>query len=448
MMNIIWVAMLLAALVFGALMGKLDGVALASTRSAGQAVDLAIGLIGVMALFLGLMQVLYRGGLLRAITRALRPLLTWLFPGVPADHPAMGMMILNITSNMLGLANAATPFGIKAMMELDKLNRDKGTATDAMALFLAINTSELALIPSGIIGLRASLGSTAPGSIFVTTILATSVSTVVAIVAAKSMQRLRAFAVPSAPQPAKTTKVAEERPAAELPDTSAAEATIAAGGTHATWLARVLGWLLVVVVLAALGYALYDRSLTLEDGMPLGLAGSLKSAISKWPLLLVIGSIVLYGVLRGVRVYDAVVDGGREGFQVAVRIIPYLVAILVAVGMLRASGGLDLIVDMLAPLTGLIGMPAEVLPMAILRPLSGTGAFGLAAEIMQTHGPDSLVGQIVSTMQGSTETTFYVLAVYFGAIGVRNVRHTLAACLSADVAGAIAAVWVCRLLLV
>ncbi len=444
MMNGIFVAMVIGALVCGALMGTLNDVAIASTESAGAAVELAIGLVGVMALFIGLMQVLHRGGLLRSVTRALKPVLTWLFPGVPADHPAMGMMILNITSNMLGLANAATPFGIKAIIELNKLNRHQGTATDAMALFLAINTSNLALIPSGIIGLRASLGATSPGSIFLTTIAATSVSTLVAVIAAKTLQRLRVF---RAPPPTEALPEGEVADAGSI-DTSDAEAIVANEGSRATPVGRAIGWALTLTVLAGFAYALYDTSVALgESGVPVGLAGGLKTAISQWPLLLIIGGILLYGVTRGVPVYDATVEGGREGFQIAIRIIPYLVAILVAVGMLRASGGLDLAVELISPVTNLIGMPAEVMPMALIRPLSGNGAFGVAAETMRAHGTDTLIGQIVSTMQGSTETTFYVLAVYFGAARVSRVRHTVAACLTADIVGAVAAVWACRLLL-
>jgi spore maturation protein SpmB len=204
---------------------------------------------------------------------------------------------------------------------------------------------------------------------------------------------------------------------------------------------------LTAAVVGAFGYALWARATELHDGAPVGFWGGLKDALSQWPLVAIIAVILLYGVWRGVRVYDVTVDAGREGFQVGVRIMPYLVAILAGIGMLRASGGLDLLVQALAPLTDLIGMPAETVPMALIRPLSGNGAFGVAAEIMKVHGPDSLIGQIVSTMQGSCETTFYVLALYFGVIGIRVTRHTLGACLVADAAGLVAAVWACRWIL-
>jgi spore maturation protein SpmA len=443
MLNVIWVGMIFCALLCGAFTGKLDGVAVQSTESATKAVELAIGLVGVMALWIGLMQILQRGGLLKAVARGLSPLMRRLFPDVPADHPAMGMMILNFTANMLGLANAATPFGIKAIIELDKLNKHKGVASDSMALFLAINTSNLALLPTGVISLRASLHAQAPASIFFTTLLSTTCSTIVAVIAAKSLQRLRRFRV--VPLAAGTAVVA--KPAPDMPDTREAEAIVNATPPPASSLTRVMGWSLAVVSGAALVWAVVLGSHQVVDGNERGLAEAMRCGAEQWPLIVLMGIILLYGVTRGVKVYDAVVDGGKEGFQVAVRIIPYLVAMLVAIGMLRASGALDLLATLVAPITNLVGMPAETLPMVLTRPLSGNGAYAVAAEIMRTYGTDSLIGNIVSTMQGSTETTFYVLALYYGVVGVRLTRHTIAACLISDAAGMLAAVWTCRLML-
>ena len=205
--------------------------------------------------------------------------------------------------------------------------------------------------------------------------------------------------------------------------------------------------MLVLAVAFGFAYALHARAIGGPGITGLGWASALQGAVKEWLLVVLLVAIVLFGVVRGVKVYDAVVEGGKEGFQVALKIIPYLVAILVAVGMLRASGAIDLFVGLAEPLTLLIGMPAETLPMALLRTLSGSGAFAVSAEIMQTHGADSLIGNIVSTMQGSTETTFYVLALYFGVVQIRNGRHALPACLAADAVGAIASVWACRLLL-
>ncbi len=445
MLNGIWVAMIVGAVVCGALTGKLDEVAAASVTSAKSAVTLAIGLVGVMAFFLGLMRVLHQGGLLTAMARFMRPIMTRLFPDVPDDHPAMSMMILNMVSNMLGLGNAATPFGLKAMMELDKLNPHKGTASNSMALFLAINTSGLAVLPTGMIAIRASLGSQAPGAIFMTTILATLFSTCVALLIAKTMSRLPVYQLPSNPTDA--VDMSESVIDDSGIDISAAQEEFSQTTGEVSFKQRLVGWGLVAAVAAAFGTALYRRSTEVVDGEVLGWLGALKSAITDWPLVLLIVGFVLYGVCRGVKVYDAIVEGGKEGFDVAIRIIPYLVAILVAVGMLRASGAIALLVDGLEPITAMVGMPAEVLPMAFLRSLSGSGALAVSAEIMQTHGPDSLIGNIVSTMQGSTETTFYVLALYFGIVHVRNTRYTLWACLAADLAGVLGSVWFCRWLL-
>ena len=209
---------------------------------------------------------------------------------------------------------------------------------------------------------------------------------------------------------------------------------------------RLLGWLAVAAVIAAFAVALYRHAYP-SSGEHHGLLAAVNAAITEWPLALLIVAIVLYGLLRGVHVYDAIVEGGREAFQISLRFVPYFITILVGIAMLRASGAIDILANFISPLTDLIGMPAETLPMAALRPLSGSGAYGIAAEIMTQHGPDSLIGNIVSTMQGSTETTFYVLALYFGVVAIKNTRHTIVACLLADLTGILAAVWACRLLL-
>ncbi len=396
-------------------------------ESAGSAVTLAIGLIGVMTLFLGLMKVAEAGGLLVVIARLVRPLMQRLFPEVPPEHPAMGAMILNISANALGLGNAATPFGIRAMQQLDTLNAERGTASNAMALFLAINTSSVTLLPTGVIALRAAAGSDDPAAIVPTTLFATICSTTVAIIAAKTLQRVwpasgtegRADAAPPgtaggdwAPDGA-----AAEPPAVEVP---AAEA-------YPLWLsAAVLALIFALVPLTVV----YGR------------------VIAPWIVPGLVVALLGFGFARGVRVYEAFVDGAREGFQVAVRIIPYLVAILVAVAMFRVSGALAVLVTPLGAVTGLVGLPAEALPMALLRPFSGSGAYGILASIVNDPaiGPDSYTGILVSTFQGSTETTFYVLAVYFGAVGVRRVRHAVAAALCADAAGIGAAVLICSIL--
>ena len=400
--------------------GPMAALATAMVDSAAGAVTLAIGLVGVMALFLGLMKVAEAGGLLVIIARLVRPLMQRLFPDVPPDHPAMGAMILNISANALGLGNAATPFGIRAMQELDKLNPHKGTATNAMALFLAINTSSVTLLPTGVIALRAAAGSADPAGILPTTLFATICSTTVAILVAKLCQRRWALPPPDrVPNGAAAPNPSETAPGEELPE--------GARGGYAPW-----------VSYAALAVIAAMVPLTIVYG----------TALAPWIIPGLMVGLLGFGVARGVRVYEMFVEGARDGIEVALRIIPYLVAILVAVGMFRASGALALLITPLGVLTNLVGLPPEALPMALLRPLSGSGAYGILASIINDPaiGPDSYTGYLVSTFQGSTETTFYVLAVYFGAVQVRRVRHALVAALSADVAGIAAAVFICALL--
>jgi spore maturation protein SpmA len=397
----------------------MEGLSKAMVESAGGSVELALGLIGVMTLFLGLMKVAEAGGLLSVLARLIRPLMVRLFPGVPPNHPAMGAMILNMSANAMGLGNAATPFGIRAMQELDKLNSRPGTATDSMALFLAINTSSVTLLPTGVIALRAAAGSTDPAGILPTTLFATLCSTVVAVCAAKAYGRFFRRERPGAGEKNERLGGVPVEDETALPEASTE--------AYPVWVS-----LLAVCSLFAL------IPLTVVYGR----------AISPWIIPGLMACFLGFGVIRRVRVYEVFVDGAKEGFQVAIKIIPYLVAILVAVGMFRASGAMEAMVAWLGPWTGRVGLPAEALPMAFMRPLSGSGAYGIMASIINDPavGPDSYTGYLVSTLQGSTETTFYVLAVYFGAIQVRRVRHTLAAALTADVAGVIAAVVVCTYL--
>jgi spore maturation protein SpmA len=374
----------------------------AMVSSSKASVDLAFGLVGMMTLFLGLMKVVEAAGGMQIAARVIRPVLVWLFPDVPKDHPAMGAMVMNLAANALGLGNAATPFGIRAMQELDRLNAEKGTATNAMALFLAINTSSVTLLPTGVIALRAAQGSAHPASIFVPTLIATFCSTTAAVVAVKLMQRL------------------SKPPAALPPDVSEA---VPDGDYPLAVSLLVIGALLSLAPAAVL-------------------AGPLVTELTAWLLPGLMVGMLVFGAVRKVKIYEVFVEGAKDGLQVAFKIIPYLVAILVAVGMLRASGAIDAFVGLVAPITAPLGMPAEALPMALLRPLSGSGAYGVMAAIMEDPaiGPDSYTGRLVSTIQGSTETTFYVIAVYFGAVGVHRMRHTMWAALIGDVCGVVGAV--------
>jgi len=398
-------------------MSPMETLSQGMIESASGSVELALGLIGVMTLFLGLMKVAEAGGLLTILARLIRPIMVRLFPDVPADHPAMGAMILNMAANVMGLGNAATPFGIRAMEDLDKLNSQHGTATDSMALFLAINTSSVTLLPTGVIALRAAAGSTDPAGILPTTLFATVCSTLAAVVAAKMYGRLSLFR--------KTRPIEAETRDETLKDTGIEDPVET--GAYPVWVSGIAMCVLVSLIPATI---FFGRS------------------ISPWIIPGLMLGFLTFGVARQVRIYEAFVDGAKDGFQVAVKIIPYLVAILVAVGMFRASGAMNAMVTLIGGFTSQLGMPAEALPMALLRPLSGSGAYGIMASIINNPaiGPDSYTGYLVSTLQGSTETTFYVLAVYFGAVQVRRMRHTLAAALTADLVGIVAAVAVCSLL--
>jgi len=425
--NIIWLFLILLSVVAAAYSGRMKETLDASFEAAKGAVELAIGLVGIMALWLGLMKVAEVGGLLSMVARAVRPVMVRLFPEVPPGHSAMSAMIMNISANVLGLGNAATPMGIKAMMELDKLNPHKGQATNAMALFLAINTSSVTVLPLGIIGVRAAAGAADPASIIIPTLIATICSTTVAIAMAKVLARRsepEGYAVDLVVHPGD----ASDSSGGETPE----KTDLSPPGR--------LGKVVAISIMAAIVSAFIYRLTMDGDALALG-----KEVITYWLVPLIMCGLLLFGYMRGVRVYEAATDGAKEGFQVAIRIIPFLVMILVAIGMFRASGAFDVLVRILEPVTSLIGMPVDALPVALMRPLSGTGAFGLVSEVV-SRDPNGFSSFLVSTMQGSTETTFYVLAIYFGAIGVTRIRHTLAAALTADVAGMGAALAVCHLM--
>jgi len=424
-MNAVFFGIVLIAVLFAAwnftwlaLAGDLDAAAAvpaalgeAALGGSKTAVTLAIGLVGYMALFLGLMKVVEEAGGLKWMANLIRPVLVRLFPDVPHDHPAMGAMVMNIAANALGLGNAATPFGLKAMKELDALNKETGTATNAMVRFLAINTSGLALLPTGIIGLRALKESADPAAIFPTTLFATGMSTLVGVFAANALSKLPVFRAPEAQRSAD----------AETAQSNAGAVSLAETLPLALFLSCLVGLVSVVYVFG--------------------------EAASGWIIPLLILGMLGVGVARKVKVYEVFIKGAKEGFSLAILIIPYLVAILAAVGMFRKSGGMDTLVATIGPFTEAVGLPSEVLPLALLRPLSGSGSFGLTAELIETHGPDSYIGELASTMNGSTETTFYVLAVYFGSVGVSRIRHAVPAGLAADLTGVFASVMAVKLLL-
>jgi spore maturation protein SpmA len=429
--NVIWLYLILISIVVAAYSGKMDVITLASFEAAKNAVMLAIGLIGAMALWLGIMKVAENAGLMLSISRAIRPVMTRLFPGVPAEHPAMSAMIMNIAANMLGLGNAATPMGLKAMAELDKLNPVKGTATNAMCMFLAINTSNVSLLPLGVIAVRAAAGSVSPASILIPSLIATSCSTIVAIITAKFFARANPDPAPTAISSADIVSGGAE---AEKSPATPAEDLFVPGR-----IGKTIAWFMIAAFFIAIPWHFIQAGHLPVFDYTLLVKGT------GWLIPFLIGFFLLFGYFRGVKVYEALTDGAKEGFQVAIRIIPFMVAIFVAIGMFRASGALDLLSGLLQPVLSPLGFPTEALPVAFLRPLSGTGSFAVMSEIVQ-HAPDSFASFFVSVMQGSTETTFYVLAVYFGSVAVRKTRYALTVGLIADAAGVLAALGISHLM--
>lgn len=361
--------------------------------------EIAIGLTGVMTLWLGLMRVGERGGAIAFFTRLVSPFFTRLLPGVPSGHPAIGAILMNFSANMLGLDNAATPLGLKAMRELQELNPEKDTASDAQIMFLVLNTSGLTLIPTVIMAYRAQQGAADPTDIFVPILLATFCSTFTGIIVVSLFQKINLF--------------------------------------NRVILAYLGG------VIAFLGGIIYYFSQISQERIA--------------TLTAVGGNLILFSIIvlfiglafaRRVNVYDAFIEGAKEGFEVAIKIIPYLVAILVAIGIFRNSGALNYLVQGLGLVVGSLGLNTDfvpALPVALMMPLSGGGARGLMVDIMAANGADSFVGRTASIMNGATETTFYVLAVYFGSVGIRKTRYAVTCGLIADLAGTIAAIFVAYL---
>lgn len=359
--------------------------------------EIAIGLIGILSLWLGFFKIAEAAGLIKVLSRGLAPFFHALMPGVPKDHPAMGSMTMNLGANMLGLDNAATPLGLKAMQDLQQLNQGSSAASNAQILFLVLNTSSVTLLPVTIFMYRAQLGAQDPAAVFLPILFATCCSTLVGLLVVAWIQRLPVY-----------------KPV-------------------------VLGYLAGFVALVA-GLGLYVSNLDQESLI------AFSSALANGVLLLVIGLFVGVGLKRGVQVYEVFVEGAKEGFNMSIKLIPYLVAMLVAIGMLRASGLLDALIGvikwLLAPVVSDLAF-IDALPVAFMKPFSGSGSRALMLENMEHFGADSFQGLLSAVMQGSTETTFYVLAVYFGSVGVTRIRHAVFCGLVADLAGIIAAILIC-----
>lgn len=389
---------------------KMRDVTSSAIDYAARAVEIALGLVGIMALWLGIMKIADQAGLIKIIAKVVRPITKFLFPDVPHDHPAIGSIIMNVSANMLGLGNAATPFGLKAMEELNTLNTNKGTATNAMVTFLAINTAGLTLIPATAIAVRAASGSAQPAIIIGTSIVGAAFATIAGLSAAKLLEK--------------------------FPMNFSQFISL----LKSSW--KLIFSLIFVIALIIL---LAGSGILASFGNTENIKAVIQ-LISVLAIPFIIFSFVVYGIIKKVKVYEVFVEGAKEGFNVALRIIPYLVAMLVAIGIFRAGGAMDFLTMILSPLTNLIGFPVEALPMALMRPLSGSGAIGIMTESISVYGPDSFLGILISTLNGSSETTFYVLALYFGSVGISKMRHAVSVGIIADVAGVLGALLITKLL--
>ncbi len=405
-LNYIWIAFFLVAFVIALVrlvfLGDFDvfPAMMDSTFSSSKtAFEISLGLTGVLALWLGIMKIGEKGGLVNALARLLSPVFVKLFPDIPKGHPVTGSIFMNVAANMLGLDNAATPLGLKAMEQLQELNPKKDTATNPMIMFLVLNTSGLTLIPVSIMVYRAQMGAAQPTDIFIPILLATFFSTLAGIIVTSLYQRINLL--------------------------------------NRT-LILTLGGACLFVAGIIWGFSQLDSLMM----------NRVSTTTANILLMTIIVGFILAGVRKKVNVYDAFIEGAKDGFTTAVRIIPYLVAILVGIGVFRASGAMDYLVGSVKWVVDAIGIDSqfvEALPTALMKPLSGSGARGMMVDAMTTYGADSFVGRLSCVFQGSTDTTFYILAVYFGSVGVRYTRHAVACGLLADLAGIIAAITICYL---
>ncbi len=462
MLNWIWMGMIVVGVFVAGIMGRFtgdDGIVEGMFDSIEKGVvGLVIPLSAIMMLWLGIMRLGEKSGMIQAVARFFRPLTKWLFPEVPSDHPAMSAMVMNFAANLLGLGNAATPLGLKAMQHLDELNPNKGTATNSMCTFLAINTSSVTLIPATAVAMLAARGVTEPYAIVGTTLLASIFSTAVAILAVKSFEKMPVFNR-SQPLPPETATEAE---AAAVP----ADPAIPALSRRACFLLGLVGLIFAGIVYLETFPAqrtalqetlgLRDAVLRLDAEPPKPAENPVTatppiwqlgvSAVSVVAIPFIIVFFIIFAALKRVPVYEEFVEGAKEGWSVAVRIMPFIVAMLAALAILRNSGTLMLLQDLLRPALELVKFPVELLPMALMRPLSGSGSQGVLAELLASETIPNVIKYMGATMYGSSETTFYVLAVYFGSVAVRRTRHALAAGLVADAAGVVSSVVVCQMM--
>lgn len=452
MLNYIWLALVLLSVAIGGWTGHLKEVTDGAFEGAKTAVTIALGLIGVMALWLGVMRLAERAGLVQRIARGLRPIMRVLFPDLPPDHPAVGSMVMNMAANMLGLGNAATPLGLRAMRDLETLNRRPGVATNAMCTFLALNTSSVQLIPTTAIALLAASGSRRPTAIVGTALLATLCAATVAIISVKLLEKLPFFRL----RP--VSESGEEIPSpldARTGDSAGASLPIPAAEPvevprSSSGPGKLLVFLLIAFFLFLFARLVFPAWFGLAlDPNTAGQNGFVRAvnALSLLAIPFLLSFFPVYAFTRGLKVYEEFVEGAKEGFGVILKIIPFLVTMLVAINMFKGAGGIDLLTRALTPVLAPLHFPPDLLPLALMRPLSGSGTLAILTDIVHRLGPDNIVSLMAATIYGSTETTFYVAAVYFGAVGVKQTRHAVPAGLLADLAGVIASVAICRLVL-
>jgi spore maturation protein SpmA len=454
MLNFVWLALIALSVLLGAATGSLQQVGDQSVAGATKAIQLAGTLLAVMTLWLGLMRLAEKAGLVHRLGLALKPVMVWLFPDVPPDHPAMGSIIMNMAANILGLNNAATPLGLRAMNELDSLNTRPGVATNAMCMLLAINTSSITLIPVSVLAILAAAHGIDPTVIIGTSLAATAIAHACAIATVKILERTPFYRLPPPAKDRPTPKAVEgtgmahdsAKADAALPWVPGARWILAAlaGVFLGTWLD--LAWPELTRALAAFFHLPLPVSVAPAPGetftrflfvRPLKAASVL---VLPWLILF----FPAYAALRRLPVYEEFVEGGKESIQVILRILPFIVGMLVAVYMFQAAGGERMLMWLLGPITSRIGFPAALIPLAALRPFSGVGGLAILQGLVTQYGPNSALALTAATMYGCSETTFYVIAVYFGSVGIRKTRHAIPAGLVADVVGPIASVMICR----
>jgi spore maturation protein SpmA len=449
-LNYIWLALVLLAVAIGGWNDRLKEVTGGALDGAKTAVTIAIGLWGVMALWLGVMRLAERAGLVQRIAYGLRPLMKRLFPEVPPDHPAMGSMLMNMAANMLGLGNAATPLGLRAMRDLESLNPRPGIASNAMCTFLAINTSSVQLIPATAIAILAAAGSARPTVIVGTAFFATLCAASVAVISAKFFERLSIFRPRRELRENKETK-AELKREASRPAEAFDDDTLSTPP-----LSRPAPWGMIALVLLTVFFLMLFARMVMPDlfRLPMPTDPALQNAFARMVNALSILAIPfllsffpVYAFARGIKVYDEFVEGAKEAFNVIMRIIPFLVTMLVAIGMFKGAGGIDLLTKILSPILTPLNFPTDLVPLALMRPLSGSATLALLTDIVHRLGPDNITSLMAATIYGSTETTFYVAAVYFGSVGIKQTRHAIPAGLLADLTGVIASVIICRAVL-